>query len=876
MSAIQNSIQLVDNVTPILRTINSTLNTVLDSVQMMDNTNISPDFTAISQGLINAESSIIRINEQITRINSSAISPNVDTTQMQSQIERLAGIRAQPSIAPAEQMNWQGSSEIQVFNNTGAERFTQELNSAQQMTDRLRISQQQMIQLAQNTRILPDSAISDLSTLDGRINAVRMQLARLERVPISLQTNGASSQIERLRMQLNDAVIEQGNLNNAVRNMDASSANNSYQQLNNTMDSIERNIRDNISAQNNFNAAINNGSDAASSLQSKIAQIGGAIATYMGISKILGLSDAYAQTSARLNLMNDGMQTTEELQNKIFVSAQSSRSAYQETAQFVAKIGTQAGDAFKSSDEAIMFAEQLNKTFKIAGTAPQEQASAMLQLSQALSSGVLRGEELNAVFESAQPVIQNIADYLGEPVGAIREMAKEGQITADIVKNAMFAASDETNQKFESIPKTWSDIWASIENEGNKAFWPVFQQLSQIANSESFNSLSTGIVVGLGKVADVATKVMNEVVYWGGVICTNWSFIQPVIWGIVGAMSVYKGSILALSIAEGISNVIKIAGIIATQGQAASAIIAADANLALTAAQWGLNTAILACPVTWIVVGIIAVVTAVYLVVAAYNRWTNSSISATGIIVGTFFVAGAFIYNLFAGIMNFVANSFGVSVYNSLADLGNFMGNFCINPCRAIVVLFLDLSDTILGILQGIAQAIDTVFGSNLSGSVNGFRSTLKGWTNSIPGDHKEFFKKRENVEVFERIDYGAAYTKGYQYGDNISNPFALPDQEALGSNTFNLDPASTANLEDTARNTGKMKDSLDITEEDLKYLRDVAEQEIVNRFTTPEINVHMVNNNTINSEMDLDGISNGLREKIIEEVNISAEGEHK
>ena len=763
MGAIQNSIQLIDNVTPILRNITNSLHTVISNVQVVDNANMNPNFTGINQNLIHAENEISKMQEQIKKINKTQISPRSNF-----------------------------SAVTQNVGNVGTE-----------------------------------------------ITKIQEKINNVNKTTISPKS-------------------------------DFSSAVKGYEQINNNVSKVESNIKENTAAQNQFNHALLGGASAANNLNSKIMQIGGTIATYLGVSKVLALSDAYSQTTARLNLMNDNLQTTAELQNKIFASAQRARSQYQATADFVSKVGMQAKDAFKSNDEVILMAEQINKVFKISGTAQQEQASAMLQLTQALGSGVLRGEELNAVFEAAPMLIRNIADYLNVSMGEIRDMASEGQLTSDIVKKAIFASVDEVNRKFNSIPKTWADIRTAIENEANKAFWPVLNQINQIANSEKFNQFSSGIVYGLARIGSVAASVMNEVVYVGGVICNNWSFIEPVILGIVGAMVIYNGSMFTSVLATIQATGAKIA-------HAGASTIETAAIIGLTVAQDGFNAALALCPLTWAFYAIIGIVTGIYLVVAAYNRWTSSTISATGIIVGSFFVIGTFIYNLFAGVMNFLVNTFVIGIYNGFVDLGNFIGNVFINPVRAVVVLFMDLANTILGIIEGIAQAIDTVFGSSLASAVNNFRKNLKGWTDDIPGENKEFFKKKENIELFERIDYGSAYESGYKYGADLGSVFNMPNQNNINKNdSFNLDPASAGNLADTAKNTGKLKDSLDITEEDLKYLRDVAEQEIINRFTTAEVNVHMVNNNSINSDLDLDGIYNGLGEKIIEEVDISAEGEHK
>lgn len=211
----------------------------------------------------------------------------------------------------------------------------------------------------------------------------------------------------------------------------------------------------------------------------------GAYASLQGIQRLVSLSDEYVQTNARLNMINDGLQTTAELQDKILASAQRSRAAYTATADTVAKLSLNAGDAFKSNDETIQFAENLNKLFAIAGTEQASIASASLQLTQALGSGVLRGEEFNAVFEAAPNIMQTVADYMNVPIGKLREMAQDGKITADVVKNALLGATDEINTQFEAMPMTWGQVWTGIMNELYVASQPILELISLLAQNWS-------------------------------------------------------------------------------------------------------------------------------------------------------------------------------------------------------------------------------------------------------------------------------------------------------------------------------------------------------------------------------------------------------
>ena len=342
-------------------------------------------------------------------------------------------------------------------------------------------------------------------------------------------------------------------------------------------------------------------------------------------------------------------------------------------------------------------------------------ASSSLQLTQALGSGVLRGEELNAVFEAAPNIIQTIADYLKVPIGQIRDMAAEGQITADIVKNAVLSATEEINQQFESMPMTFAQIWTMIKNEALMAFQPVLQRMNEIGNSERFNILINNLINGIVILATVAAELFDIITSIAGVISDNWSWLEPIVWGIVGAFIAYNAVAL-------ITNGIIMAQAFADKVSAASKALATGATFTYTAAQHGLNAALYACPLTWIILLIIVLIALFYAAVAAVNHFAGTSVSATGIIVGAFMVALAFIGNLFVGLWNLIVDV-AASIWNVIATVAEFLANVFNDPIGSIVRLFAGMADAVLGILQGIAKAIDAIFGSNLAEAVSGWRS---------------------------------------------------------------------------------------------------------------------------------------------------------
>lgn len=702
-------------------------------------------------------------------------------------------------------------------------------------------------------------------------------------------TDTANAELEQLRGQLDQAVQEQQALNRAVENMDVEAANQAYLRLSQTVGNTERYIRDNTDEQGRFNRAIGDGTEQANSLMGMIKGAVTAYASVQTIGKVLDLSDQLTSTTARLSMMNDDLQTTQDLQNMIFLSAERSRGAYQQTADAVSKLGLMAGDAFSSSEEIIAFTEQLNKQFTIAGTEAAGIDAAMLQLTQAMGSGVLRGEEYNSILEQAPNIIQAIADYLEVPKGKLKDMAAEGQITAEIVKNAMFAAANETNAKFESMPKTFSQIWTSFQNTALMAFQPVLQRLNELANSEAFQTFVNGAIEALAMVAGVAMEIFDLMTSIAGVVADNWSIIEPIIMGIVTALGLYYGAQLAANIVTAIGTAQKRIAAIQAVAHGASITAEMTATTGMTAAQLSFNAALYACPLTLIIVLIIILISVFYAAVAAVNYFAGTSVSATGLICGAFMFALAVIGNIFVALWNLVVDVF-VLIYNLVADVANFIGNVFTDPIGSVCRLFFGLADTVLGILQALASAIDAIFGSNLAGSVRGWRDSLSGWVDDTFGKGDEIMAKMNADDMkLGRFEYGAAWDAGYSFGEGIDESIANFDPASLFDTNIPSagDYADLGNygaglggigggVDDIAENTGKIADSMDITEEDLKYLRDLAEQEAINRFTTAEINIDQSGmQNTIKNGMDLDGVIDGLTEGVTEAINIAAEGVH-
>lgn len=427
-------------------------------------------------------------------------------------------------------------------------------------------------------------------------------------------------------------------------------------------------------------------SSSGNSLVGVLGKVAAAVGSVMGVKQIIGLSDTMSQTKARLDLMNDGLQSTKELQDRIFDSAQKSRGSYQDTADLVSKLGLNAKDAFENTAQIVDFAEQVNKQFVISGASAEETKNATLQLTQALSSGVLRGDELRSIFEQAPTLIQSIANYMGVPIGRIRDMAAEGQITAETVKNALLECADETNAKFASMPLTFSQLWTNFKNRAMQAFQPVLEKINELANNGRLEEYIGKIAEAMATVSDV---IMN-VITW-----------------VLDHQDIVKAAFIGLSVAIG----------------------------AMTVAMWAFNIASYANPVIWIVLAIIAViallVAGIVLVVEHWNEIKDAASacwegvkSAWGNVTDFFkgiwdkIVSGATgLWNSIVSIFTTIKNFF-VSIWNSMYTVVSTFWGAIWNTISPIVMAIWNLISTIFTviwtiistIMQGISHVISNVW----------------------------------------------------------------------------------------------------------------------------------------------------------------------
>ena len=568
--------------------------------------------------------------------------------------------------------------------------------------------------------------------------------------------------------------------------------------------------------QNRMNRALRDGSSAANGLISRLKALAAAYVGLRSAQQLVNLSDTWTQTTARLDRMNDGRQTTPEAQDMIFHAAQRSRGDYQDTADMVSKLGTLAPDAFGSTAEVVAFAEQINKQFALAGTSAQGAQAAMLQLTQAMSSGVLRGEELNSVLEQAPTITQAIAKYMGVTIGELRELASEGQVTAQVVKAALFAAAEETNAAFEAVPLTFSQGWNMVKNEALSALRPALEQLSALLNSDIGRTAFNGLIAAAQMAGQAVSWLISLVEMGAQWVMDNWETVSTVLIGLaVGLAAAMVGS-------------------------------AAISAAAWIAANWPLV----------LIVGAIAL--AIYMARQMGATWEEVGEKVGGI-VGT---VAAFIYNIVA------------DLWNLFAIFAEFLANLFVDPLGTISRQFFDTFDWILSVIESVAGALDAVFGTGLSNLVAGFRSRLGGWVDDLYGEKK--FK----IDRMEHIDYGDAWDRGSEMGrsvgravDNFTVPDFLGNTGGTGFDYNALAAAANAGitpaLEGIGGDTKAIRNSVALSEEDMKLLVDLAEREYITNVNltaqTPIINVS--GQNSGDTDMDRRLLADAIRDILIEQA---------
>ncbi len=847
------------------------------------------------------EASAASITPQVNAAAGPLVNTDPNITAPQVETPSVAPMPIQPNAPPEPvtvPLEWD-VQDIPVFTGTGVERYQQEVAAANEQLRKLLTAQSDVEDAAASVSILPDSAITDITNMSARIRALSNQISEIAQVNMG---DEASNQIEQLRGQLNQAIRSQQSLNAAMADGDASGIVESYNQLNSTVSNTERYIRDNTDEQGHFNAEIQEGTRQADQLTSMIRNAVGAYLSIQGAQKAMDISDELISTTARLNTMNESFNEingtaieTDSLVKQIYASAQNARGSFGDMAAVVAKFGNNARDAFANQDEVVAFANIVQKQMTVAGASTQEASNAMLQLSQALGSGVLRGDELNSIFEQAPNLIQSIADYLDVPIGQIRSMASEGQLSADVVKAAIFASADEVNAKFDEMPMTWQQVWQQMQNTALMAFQPVLNRINDLANSPAFQNFANGVISAMAIVANQVLNIFDLIGSVAQLVSDNWSIIGPLVLGTAAAFGVYAAYLAIVEGAEIAAAVASLAYNLLMSAKIGIMALVTGSTMAATAAQMGYNGALYACPVVWIMIAIIALIAVIYAVCSAIAKMTGVASSGFGVIVGCVYVVIALFRNLFSAV-----GTIFTGIAAGAFALGNNIKAAFHNSIASVKTTFYSLLSTAMSVISQIASALSALpfvefDAAGLAGMASDYAAKAQE-ANDSKMEYQDigaaFQAKMDGMTAFSDGWASNAFAAGAAKGDSIADSVAnfdltsllgateLPDASSFEMSDVIQDGINGSGLGDasgtTADNTGKIADSVSTSEEELKYLRELAEQETVNRYTLASVNVDMSGmTNNVNNGMDLDGVVNGLTDAVDEAIENMAEGVH-
>lgn len=598
----------------------------------------------------------------------------------------------------------------------------------------------------------------------------------------------------------------------------------------------------------------------AGAASSGIAKFVGTIASLAAVKKIVDLTDSYTNTNARLAMITGSLEEQKALQDDIFAAANRARGQYDDMANAVAKMKMLAGDAFGSNQEAIGFTELLQKSLKVSGAGTSEQQSAFLQLTQAMASGKLQGDEFRSIMENAPMVANAIAKYLDVSKGELKELSSDGAITAEIIKNAMFDSADDINKKFETMPQTFGDVWNRIKNAGTQAFGGVFEKINSILNSDAGQQAINNFIGAIYWAGDAMNEFINFCV-------TAWPMVSPFIWVAVAAVGAY-------ALVLGISNGLALISAVRTGAQAVSIGILALAMWASSGATWaevtaqlGLNSALYACPIVWIVGLILVLIAVFYAAVAAVNHFSGSTISATGII-------GAVIGGWAAAVINYF-----IMMYNIIAEVVNFFANVWNDPIAAVKILFYDLASTVIGYVAEMARSIETIInripGVNvqISAGLDNFKAGLE----KAATEAKDAAGWKEIVQKKDFLNGADFANRGYDIGaglaDSISNPFAgfaPKDKDGIDYSQF-----ATAGNPATVKGTGKGGAVKVENEEDIEWMRRLAERDYIARIAQNTLapNIKVEFSGPITKEADTDNIMSHVSEQLKEMIATAPEG---
>lgn len=581
---------------------------------------------------------------------------------------------------------------------------------------------------------------------------------------------------------------------------------------------VGRNAENASGSTDKFNKKLSATGASASTANNQLGRLIGTFISLAAAKKGMDIADEYTNTSARLALINDGLQTQAELQEKIFAAADRSKGAYSSMASAISKMGILAGESFKTNDELISFTELIQKSFKVGGASATEQSSALLQLTQAMGSGKLQGDEFRSIMENAPMIADAIAKYTGKSKGELKKMSAEGTITSDIIKNAMFAASDDINAKFKSMPMTFADVWNKIRNAATKSFGGVIEKVNGLINSQGFNEFLAGLIAGFQVLASVASWFIDAIV-------NNMDIIVPIL-----------------------------------------TVVATVLFINMIANLWAMLPPLIAQAAAWLAIywPILLVIGIIALAISAARQFGASWEQIFGVIGGIIGVFVTYFYNKF------------VSMWNVVAAFINFFGNVFKNPIASIKALFYDLAANTLGFIQTMAQGIEDLLnkipGVNID--ITGGIENLKGKLEKASATVKSEAGLKEYVKSKEFMDFSEGYNKGSDIGKSLPDKFG----GALSGLTKSLTDLGTPNKPTAIKGTGKNgKVDVNMSDEDIQYLRDIAERDYINKFSTATLAPQtVVNFGDVHETADVDKMAKRISKILTEEIAMASEGVYK
>lgn len=638
-----------------------------------------------------------------------------------------------------------------------------------------------------------------------------------------------------------------------------------------------------------YNQEIGKSDGLMGNLKNKLIGLAGVYGGMRAVKAFVGMSDDMTNIETRLGSIRNGFASTNDFIQDIYKSAQESRGEFMMTADIVSKLGSQAKKSFADNNETIKFAKTLNQVFSLSGTSAQGMESVMYNLTQAMGSGVLRGQDLNAVMSNTPQLMEIVAEHMGTGIENIRKLAEEGKLSASVIKEALLEASETIDKRFQKTPMTFRQIGTMTKNQFIMSMQPAFRAFNAFLNTERFKRFSLGASKLIGDLATGIAIAVNGIVSLADLGMQAWEKFKVPILVVAGAMAFYNTQLL-------ISNGLEALHKKMVEASATSKGLLAVATGNLTVAQWACNNAMLASPLFWIPAIILGAVTALTLYNKSVYKSGDATYSVVSGVVGTLFQAGAFIGNLAINLANSVIGYLLIT-WNKFALFANFLGNVFNKPVASIKVLFYDLLKSILDTIGTAARAIDTLLGSNLSGSLSGFESKVSNWKNKTIADsgYKEYVKSiNVGDNLIKRIDYGKAYNSGYAFGEKMKSSLKnklMPKLPELDQNgVAPVDPITgeamknakdlAKNGKKTADNTKKIKDHLDqginIKNEDLKYLRELATARAIDQYSIGLDKVMVEVNNSfgdVHETADLDGWQKGMVDGLKESIYRSVEG---